>query len=197
MVTISCGLTLQICLIIALSFRCRCWRFGFVSGQISLACSIALCTQELYMRPHVLKERCWEENLIAAPWTSSRRFFTCVVVENSKPQAAWEHVSKVSKGSYHQLVRSNLDFPLWSAIQGVCSSLAPCTSVIRVLCQALEPTAFLVHQVLAAFADAHSSATDGAWKLVWTLPNSVESGKKESYFKIACINKYIIYITSD
>ena len=32
-VTVSCGLKLQICLIIALSFRCRCWRFGFVSGQ--------------------------------------------------------------------------------------------------------------------------------------------------------------------
>ena len=27
-VTMSCGLTLQICLIIALSFRCRRWRFG-------------------------------------------------------------------------------------------------------------------------------------------------------------------------
>ena len=36
-VTVSCGLTLQICLIIALSFRCRRWRFGFVSGQVSLA----------------------------------------------------------------------------------------------------------------------------------------------------------------
>ena len=46
-------------------------------------------------------------------------------------------------------------------------------SVIRVLCQELEPTAFLVHPVLAAIAEdavaAHSSATDGAWKLVWTL----------------------------
>ena len=28
-VTMSCGLTLQICLIFALSFRCRHWRFGF------------------------------------------------------------------------------------------------------------------------------------------------------------------------
>ena len=28
MVTMSCGLTLQICLIIALSFCCRCWRFA-------------------------------------------------------------------------------------------------------------------------------------------------------------------------
>ena len=56
-VTMSCGLTLQICLIIALLFRCRCWRFGFVNGQVSLAWSTALRTQELYTRPRVLKER--------------------------------------------------------------------------------------------------------------------------------------------
>ena len=60
LVTMSCGLTLQICLIIALSFRCRHWRFGFVNGQVSLAWSIALRTQELYTRPRVLKER-WRE----------------------------------------------------------------------------------------------------------------------------------------
>ena len=60
-VTMSCGLTLQICLIIALSFRCRCWRFGFVNGQVSLAWSIALRTQEMYTRPRVLKER-WRED---------------------------------------------------------------------------------------------------------------------------------------
>ena len=46
--------------IIALSFRCRRWRFGFVSGHVSLAWSIALCTQELFIRPRVLKER-WRE----------------------------------------------------------------------------------------------------------------------------------------
>ena len=53
-VTMSCGLTLQICLIIALSFCCRCWRFGFVNGQVSLALRSAhkSCT-----RSHVLKER--------------------------------------------------------------------------------------------------------------------------------------------
>ena len=45
MVTMSCCLTLQICQIIAQSFRCRCWRFGFVNGQVSLAWSIALPTQ--------------------------------------------------------------------------------------------------------------------------------------------------------
>ena len=55
-VTISCGLTLQICLIIALSIRCRHWWFGFVNGQVLLAWSIALCTKQLYTWSHVLKE---------------------------------------------------------------------------------------------------------------------------------------------
>ena len=58
-VTMSWGLTLQICLIcliIALSFCCRRWRFGFVNGQVSLVWSIALRTQELYKWPRVLKE---------------------------------------------------------------------------------------------------------------------------------------------
>ena len=54
-----------------------------------------------------------------------------------------------------------------------CTSLAPYTSVVRVLCQAFEPTAFLVHPVLAAIAEdavaAHSSVTDSAWKLTRTL----------------------------
>ena len=60
-VTMSCGLTLQICLIIVPSVRCRHWRFGFVNGQVLLAWSIALYTQHLYTWPHVLKERCREE----------------------------------------------------------------------------------------------------------------------------------------
>ena len=63
-----------------------------------------------------------------------------------------------------------MDFPLWPVVQGACSSLAPSTSVIRVLCQVLEPTAVFMHPVLAAIAEdavaAHSSATDGTWKLV-------------------------------
>ena len=48
MVAVSCGLILQICLIIAVSFRCRRWRQGFVTGQVSLAWSIALRTHVLY-----------------------------------------------------------------------------------------------------------------------------------------------------
>ena len=68
-VTMFCGLTLQICLIIALSLHCRCWRFGFVNGQVALAWSNALCTQKLYTLPRVLKDGKWK--LVAAPWTSS------------------------------------------------------------------------------------------------------------------------------
>ena len=48
MVAVSCGFTLQICLIIALSYCCRHWRLGFVNGQVSLTWSIGPCTQELY-----------------------------------------------------------------------------------------------------------------------------------------------------
>ena len=107
--------------------------------------------------------------LVADPWTSS----TCCGWKFTAT-CCWEHVSKVAKGSYHlKLVRSDLDFFMWSAIQGACSSVAPCTSVVRVFFQVLEPTAFLVHPVLATILEdavaAHSSATDGAWKLAWTL----------------------------
>ena len=87
-VTMSWGLTLQICLIIALSFRCRCWRFGFVNGQVSLAWSIALVTQELYTRPRVLKERWREERTGSRFLNFFQVVFTRVVVESSQPPAA-------------------------------------------------------------------------------------------------------------
>ena len=85
MVTMPCGLTLQICLIIAL-LRCRCWRCGFFNGQVSLVWSIAHRTQELYKQPRVLRGG-GKRELVAAPWTSSRRF-SHVVVESSQPGAA-------------------------------------------------------------------------------------------------------------
>ena len=50
-VATSSGLMLQICLIMALSLRCR---FVLVSGQVSLAWSMALRRQELYTWPQVL-----------------------------------------------------------------------------------------------------------------------------------------------
>ena len=87
-VTMSCGLTLQICLIIALSFCCRRWRFGFVSGQVSLAWSIALHTPELYTWPRVLKERWLEERTGSRSLNFFQVVFTRVVVESSQPPAA-------------------------------------------------------------------------------------------------------------
>ena len=88
MVAVFCGLTLQICLIIALSFRCRRWRQGFVTGQVSLAWSIGFCTHELYTRPRVLKERWQEERTGFSSLNFFQAVFTCVVVESSQPRAA-------------------------------------------------------------------------------------------------------------
>ena len=87
-VTVSCCLTLQICLIIALSFCCRRWRFGFVNGQVSLAWSIAHHSQELYTWPRVLKERWHEERIGSRSLNFFQAVFTCVVVESSQPPAA-------------------------------------------------------------------------------------------------------------
>ena len=87
-VTMSYSLTLQICLIIALSFHCRRWRFGFVNGQVPRAWSIAFCTQELYTRPHVLKDRWREERTGSSSLNVFQAVSTHVVVESSQPPAA-------------------------------------------------------------------------------------------------------------
>ena len=50
----SSSLILQICLIMALSLHCKRCRFVLGSGQVSLAWSMALRTQELYTWSHVL-----------------------------------------------------------------------------------------------------------------------------------------------
>ena len=67
MVAVSCGLTLQICLIIALSFRCRRKRQDFVTGQVSLAWSIALLTHKLYTQPPCLERKVAGRELVSAP----------------------------------------------------------------------------------------------------------------------------------
>ena len=87
-VTMSCSLTLQICLIITLSFCCRRWRFGFVNGQVSLEWSIALRTQELYTQPCVMKERWREERTGSSSLNFFQAVFTRVVVESSQLPAA-------------------------------------------------------------------------------------------------------------
>ena len=61
-VTTSCGLTLQICLIIAMSFCCKCWRSGFVNHQVSLACSIAHCTRAVHTTMCPERETAGKEN---------------------------------------------------------------------------------------------------------------------------------------
>ena len=88
MVAVSSGLTLQICLIFALSFHCRRWRLGFVNGQVSLAWSIALRTHQLYTRPRVLKERWREERTGFSSLNFFQAVFTRFVVERLQPPAA-------------------------------------------------------------------------------------------------------------
>ena len=108
-VTMSWGLTLQICLIIAPSIRCRHWRFGFVNGQVLLAWSIALYTQHLYTWPSVLKERWWEERTGSNSLNFFEAVFKRVVVESSQPSAAESMSPGVARGSYHlQLNRFDL-----------------------------------------------------------------------------------------
>ena len=61
---------------------------GFVNGQVSLAWSIALRTQELYRRPCFLKERWQEERTSSSSLNFFQAVFTRVVVGSSQPPAA-------------------------------------------------------------------------------------------------------------
>ena len=131
-----------------------------------------------------------KRELVADPWTSSR-LFSHVLWLKVHSHLLLKACLLGSKRSYHlKLVRSDLDFLLWSAIQVACSSLAPCKSVVRVFCEALEPIAFLVHSVLSAIAEnavaAHSSVTDGTWKLAWTL-QEVQSHTADHDLCFSCI----------
>ena len=185
-VTMSCGLTLQIFLIIVLSIRCRHWSLAKLSMATSYWHGALLSSLNTCTHGHMSWKRGdRKRELVVAPELLAGGFHTCCDWKFTAI-SCWEHVSKVARGSYHlQLDRLDLDFPLWSAVQGACSSLALWTSVIRFLCQAIESSAFLVHPVLAAvseYADAtHSSATEhiltwlnsaegpGLWKRCWSL----------------------------
>ena len=126
-------------------------------------------------------EREVKRELVAAPRTSSRQF----------SHVLW---SKVHSHLHLLFSKRKLPPPACQVRLGlpsvVCSSLAPCTSVVRVLCQALEPTAFLVHPLLAAIAEdavtAHSSATDGAWKLTCSL-QEVQACTADHNLRFSCI----------
>ena len=96
MVAVSCGLILQICLIIALSFRCRRWGQGFVTGQVSLAWSIVLRTHKLYTRPRVLKEK-WRGERTG--FSSLSRTIFAYLVENHLGNIPVKFESHWPKGS--------------------------------------------------------------------------------------------------
>ena len=115
---------LQICLIMAL-LCCKHRIFGMVIDQFSLAGSITLCMQELYI---------WSQDdgmhkSAAAPLTTCR-WFSCIVTSNLQPRSG-KRVTQVAKGSYHlQLVRSHPNLTLQSAVNRVGSSFALCALII-------------------------------------------------------------------
>ena len=81
---------------------------------------------------------------------------------------------------------SDLDFLLWSALQGASISLAPCTSVVRVLCQVLDPTAFLMHPVLAAVTEDAVAAHSSRMEICLTL-QEVQASTIDHDLCLSCI----------
>ena len=82
----SSGLILQICLIMALSLCCKRCRFILVSGQVSLAWSVGLRTQELYtwytaLVREVQKEGC--KNQLPVSDVSLRKV-SCIHISNQR-----------------------------------------------------------------------------------------------------------------
>ena len=163
-VTMSCSLALQICLIIALSFRCSTGGLALSMAKSQwhgvLRSAHKSCTHSL------LKERWLEERTGSSPFNFFQSVFTCVVVESSQPPAA----ESMSPRYQNKATTSNLSGPTWTSFCGLPSkSLAVPWHRQFPVVRVLEPTAFLEHPVLAAVAedafDAHSSATDSTWKL--------------------------------
>ena len=164
MVAASLGFTLQICLIIALSLPCRCLRLGFVNGQVSLVWSIALSIQERWR----------EERTDISSLNFSSRQFSHVLwsqAHNHRLQRACLLDSK--RKLPPSACQAQLGLPsVVCHLRGVQfpGTVYTYNQGVRVLCQALEPTAFLGHPVLTILADdavaAHSSAPDSAWEFV-------------------------------
>ena len=92
MVAVSCGLTLQICLIIALSFRCRRWRQGLATGQVSLAWSIALRTRAVHMATCLERKVAGRENWFQLFQLLPGSFHRCCGLKLTTT-GCWEHVS--------------------------------------------------------------------------------------------------------
>ena len=88
------------------------WLFN---GQVSLAWSIALRTQELYTRPRVLKERWREERTGSRSLNFFQAVFTRVVVESSQPPAA----ESMSPRKQKETTTSSLSGPTWTSFCGL------------------------------------------------------------------------------
>ena len=81
MVTMSCGLTMQICLSLPCHFA------AFLEDRLCQWPSLT-GTQGLYTQSCVLKERWWEERTGSSSLNFLQAVFTHVVVESSQPPAA-------------------------------------------------------------------------------------------------------------
>ena len=109
MLAVSYSLTLQICLIIALSFRCRRWRLGFVNGFTGMehcaphtrAAHTATCLER-----KVAGRENWYQLLELLP----DGFHMCCG-RKLTTTSCWEHVSQVAKRSYHPACQTRLEFP--------------------------------------------------------------------------------------
>ena len=129
----SSGLILQICLIMALSFRCKSCRFVSVNGQVSLAWSMALRMQELYAWSRVLYERWQDVRTGSSSLNFFHEVFTQVVTASSQPPPA-ESMSprKQNEATTSSLSGPDLNFTLRSVVNRTGSSSAPCTPIIRI-----------------------------------------------------------------
>ena len=113
MVAVSFGLTLQICLIIALSFRCRGKRQDFVTGMEHCAPH----TRAVHTATCLERKVAGRENWFQLLLTSSRRFTNVLWLKahNHRLLRACLLGTK-NEATTSGFVRPDLDFSLWSAI---------------------------------------------------------------------------------
>ena len=114
-VAISSGLILQFCLILAQSLRCKRCRFVLVSGQVSLAWSMALRTQELYTWPPVLLERWRDVKTGSSSLDFIQAVFTRVVTVISQPPSA----ESMSPRQQEETITPSLSGLTWTSLCGL------------------------------------------------------------------------------
>ena len=157
----SSGFILQICLIMALLLCCKCCGFVLVNGQVSMAWSRVLRTQELYTWPRVMSERRWNVRtgsswylkyrflIFASLLTFFQAIFSPVLTASSQPAPAecmsprqFDSLRKTYKLEMitghqfsHPGSRRMLPPPAYQVRPELHS--ATCTIILRLLCQPL------------------------------------------------------------